>query len=287
VVWATRSAITGNLATSLSAYTYGGGAFSSGEFIAKYSTISNNVACSNAGCAGAGGGVDARGGASISNSTISGNAARSNIGGVRLKSFSASPPTATISNSTISGNRAVTGAVGGVYANIPLTVRSSTIAFNTATSGTSASGLSAKAQYASITVDLNGTLLSNNSFGSTPTASDFGTATAGANTIAVTGSDNLIFAPASGAVLPSGGGLVSACPLLGPLRDNGGTSKTHQLLSHSPAFDVGNDTSTASGAHYDQRGTGFPRSLGMNPDIGALEIDPDDVVFNAGFDGCP
>jgi hypothetical protein len=287
VVWATRSAITGNLATSLSAYTYGGGAFSSGEFIAKYSTISNNVACSNAGCAGAGGGVDARGGASISNSTISGNAARSNIGGVRLKSFSASPPTATISNSTISGNRAVTGAVGGVYANVPLTVRSSTIAFNTAASGTSASGLSANAQYAPITVDLNGTLLSNNSFGNTPTASDFGTATSGANTIAATGADNLIFASASGAVLPSGGGLISACPLLGPLRDNGGSTWTHQLLSHSPALDVGNDTSTATGAHYDQRGTGFPRSLGTNPDIGAFEIDPGDVVFNAGFDGCP
>jgi len=286
-VWATRSSITGNLATSLSASTYGGGVFSNGEFIAKYSAISGNVACPNAGCGGIGGGVVARGGASIGNSTISGNAARSTSGGVSLKSFSASPPVATISNSTISGNRAVTGAVGGVYANVPLTVRSSTIAFNTAASGASASGLSARAQYAPITVDLNGTLLSNNSFGNTPTASDFGTATSGANTIAATGADNLIFAPASGAALPSGGGLVSACPLLGPLRGNGGSTMTHQLLSSSPAIDVGNDTSTATGAHYDQRGTGFPRSLGINPDIGAFETDPGDVVFNAGFDGCP
>jgi hypothetical protein len=103
----------------------------------------------------------------------------------------------------------------------------------------------------------------------------------------VTGADNLIFASASGAILPSGGGLVSACPLLGPLRNNGGSTKTHQLLSHSPAFDVGNDTSTATGAHYDQRGTGFPRSLGINPDIGAFEVDQNEIVFNAGFDGCP
>jgi len=102
----------------------------------------------------------------------------------------------------------------------------------------------------------------------------------------VTGADNLIFASASGAVLPSSG-LVSACPLLGPLRNNGGTTKTHQLFSHSPAFDVGNDTSTATGAHYDQRGTGFPRNLGINPDIGALEVDQNEIVFNAGFDGCP
>jgi hypothetical protein len=75
--------------------------------------------------------------------------------------------------------------------------------------------------------------------------------------------------------------------LLGPLRGNGGSTMTHQLFSGSPAIDVGNDTSTATGAHYDQRGTGFPRSLGMNPDIGAFEIDPGDVVFSAGFDACP
>lgn len=286
-VWATRSSIMGNLATSLSASTYGGGVFSGGEFIAKYSTVSGNVACPNAGCGGIGGGVVAHGGASIGNSTISGNTARTSTGGVNLKSFSASPLSATISNSTISGNRAITGTAGGVYTNGPLTMRSSTIAFNTAAGGASAAGLSARAQYSSITLDLNGTLLSNNSFGSTPTASDFGTATSGANTIATTGADNLIFAPASGAVLPSGGGLVSACPLLGPLRGNGGSTMTHQLLSGSPAIDVGNDTSTATGAHYDQRGTGFPRSLGINPDIGAFEIDPGDVVFNAGFDGCP
>jgi hypothetical protein len=287
VVWITRSTISANLATSLSAATYGGGVFSTGEFLSKYSTVSDNVACPNAGCGGIGGGVVARGGASITNSTISGNTARTSNGGVSLKSFSASPPAATVSNSTISGNRAVIGAVGGVYANVPLTVSSSTIAFNTAASGASASGLSARAQYASITVDLNGTLLSNNSFGNTPTASDFGTAASGANTIAATGADNLIFAPASGTVLPSGGGLVSACPLLGPLRGNGGSTMTHQLLSGSPAIDVGNDTSTATGAHYDQRGTGFPRNLGMNPDIGAFETDPADVLFNAGFDGCP
>lgn len=280
-------AVTNNLATSLTAATYGGGIFSAGEFIAKYSTISGNVACPNAGCAGNGGGVASHGGASIGNSTISGNAARSNVGGVSLTSFSATPPAATIGNSTISGNRAVTGTVGGVYATVPLTVRNSTIAFNTAASGASAAGLSARARYSSITVDLNSTLLSNNAFGSTPAASDFGTAASGANTIAVTGADNLIFAAASGAILPSGGGLVSACPLLGPLRSNGGLTKTHQLLSHSPAFDVGNDTSTATGAHYDQRGAGFPRSLGVNPDIGAFEIDQNEIVFNAGFDGCP
>lgn len=290
-ILAVRSSITDNVATSISSATFGGGAYSDGQFVASYSTISNNVACDNAGCAGTGGGVASHGGAGISNSTISGNAARSIAGGVNLTSFSAIPAS-TISNSTISGNVAVTGSVGGIYSTVPLTVRNSTIAFNTASNGALAAGLAARAQYASITLDINSTLLSNNSFGSTPMASDFWTGAASGKSITVTGADNLIFAPALGAALPSGGGLVSACAMLGPLRDNGGQAnsphtKTHQLLSHSPAFDVGNDTSPASPPHYDQRGTGFPRSQGSNPDIGAVEVDQNEVVFSNGFDGCP
>ena len=284
VVWITRSTVTNNLATSLSAATYGGGVFSAGEFIAKYSTVSGNVACPNAGCSGTGGGVASHGGASIGNSTISGNAARGDVGGVSLTSFSASPPTATISNSTISGNRAVTGSVGGIYSTVPITVSNSTIASNAAASGSRASGLSIRAQYASITATLNSVLISNNAYGASPTERDFSASNAAAYTLVVSGANNLI-ASSSGPAPTNG--LITACALLGPLRDNGGSTKTHQLLSGSPAFDVGNDTSTATGAHYDQRGTGYPRSLGTNPDIGAVEVDQNDVVFNAGFDGCP
>lgn len=284
VVWITRSTVTNNLATSLSAATYGGGVFSAGEFIAKYSTVSGNVACPNAGCSGTVGGVASHGGASIGNSTISGNAARGDIGGVSLTSFSASPPTATISNSTISGNRAVTGSVGGIYSTVPITVSNSTIAFNAAVSGSRASGLSIRAQYASITATLNSVLISNNAYGASPTERDFSASNAAAYTLAVSGANNLI-ATSSGPAPTNG--LITACALLGPLRDNGGSTKTHQLLSGSPAFDVGNDTSSASPPHYDQRGTGFPRSLGINPDIGAVEVDQNEVVFNNGFDGCP
>lgn len=287
-IWATRSTIADNIATSITATTYGGGAFCTGEFIAKYSTIDNNVSCTNAGCGGIGGGVASHGGASIANSTISGNVARSKFGGVSLTSISASPPSTTISNSTISGNRAITGSVGGLYTNSPLIVRNSTIAFNTAGAGSFAAGLAVNANYSSITVDLESALLSNNTYGSTPTASDFSTAITGPYTLVVNGADNLIFASASGAMLPSGGGLVTACPLLGPLRGNGGSTRTHQLFSHSPAIDVGNDTSAATGTHYDQRGTGFLRGSGIAPDIGAYELQQGaDIVFNAGFDGCP
>src|SRR4029079_18484672 len=43
-----------------------------------------------------------------------------------------------------------------------------------------------------------------------------------------------------------------ACPLLGPLRDNGGPTHTHALLSGSIAIDAGDNIAAAS---QDQRGT--------------------------------
>ena len=85
----------------------------------------------------------------------------------------------------------------------------------------------------------------------------------------------------SGIDLPPGVATTGVCPLLGPLRDNGGPTKTHALLSKSPGIDEGD----AGAALYDQRG--FWRVSGLSADIGAYEIDQADVVFNSGFDGCP
>jgi hypothetical protein len=92
-------------------------------------------------------------------------------------------------------------------------------------------------------------------------------------------------------------GDISGCPLLGRLRDNGGLTMTPALLSGSPAIDTGNFVDAEA---FDQRGgagvngmldyyrisgpIGEPNPL---PDIGAYEVQQDDVVFDAGFDGCP
>lgn len=56
-------------------------------------------------------------------------------------------------------------------------------------------------------------------------------------------------------------------PLLGPLRDNGGDTLTHALLTGSPAIDKGDDGSCPA---TDQRG--LPRTQGAACDIGAYEF---------------
>jgi uncharacterized repeat protein (TIGR01451 family) len=66
------------------------------------------------------------------------------------------------------------------------------------------------------------------------------------------------------------GDITDTNPLLGPLQDNGGATRTHALLPGSPAIDAG-----ANGAcpGTDQRGV--PRPQGSSCDIGSYELIPD------------
>jgi hypothetical protein len=64
------------------------------------------------------------------------------------------------------------------------------------------------------------------------------------------------------------GNLVGVDPLLGPLQDNLGLSRTHALSPGSPAINAG---SNPLGLTTDQRGDGFPRVLGGAADMGAYE----------------
>jgi hypothetical protein len=121
--------------------------------------------------------------------------------------------------------------------------------------------------------------MSNNTYADPPVGYDFSISTA-QGPVTVTGSHNLVLH--SSASLPNG--TAHVCPLLGPLRDNGGPTLTHALLSRSPAIDQG----LSGFAGNDQRGTGFLReSPSGSPDIGAYEVQQEDIIFNAGFDGCP
>jgi hypothetical protein len=63
--------------------------------------------------------------------------------------------------------------------------------------------------------------------------------------------------------------IVGQNPLLGPLANNGGPTQTHALLSGSPAIDTGSNPLALS---FDQRGTGFARTVGAQTDIGAFEV---------------
>jgi predicted outer membrane repeat protein len=73
--------------------------------------------------------------------------------------------------------------------------------------------------------------------------------------------------------------LVAGDPRLGPLRDNGGATRTLDLGSGSAAIDAGSDAACPA---QDQRGVTRPQ--GLHCDIGAVETDR---VFADNFDGTP
>lgn len=64
-----------------------------------------------------------------------------------------------------------------------------------------------------------------------------------------------------------GDNLIGVDAKLGPLANNGGTTKTHALLADSPAIDAAAEPEL----QFDQRGEGFPRKIGAAADMGAFE----------------
>jgi Ca2+-binding RTX toxin-like protein len=70
-------------------------------------------------------------------------------------------------------------------------------------------------------------------------------------------------------------------PLLGPLQDNGGSTFTQALLPDSPAIDVGSNPNNLT---TDQRGTGFDRVIGSSADIGAFELNLEEIIDTNGED---
>lgn len=248
----------------------GGGAYVSGYFQALYSTISDNTAFAVGGGAGLGGGVFARGNVDIAASTISGNRADF-VGG--LEFFPAGPYTADIINSTISGNSGTQG-YAGIYTNAPLTLTSTTVAFNHAPFGFA--GASDGVYSAASLLTLQSSIIADNAGPNGP--SDLGGLAAVSNTSA----NNLI--TSSTVDVPFG--TIFACPQLEPLANNGGFNggftRTHALHHTSPAIDQGD----AGILTLDQRDA--PRTAGPQADIGSVEWQPgetDERIFVSGFDG--
>ncbi|HEY2395002.1 MAG TPA: choice-of-anchor Q domain-containing protein [Rudaea sp.] len=277
-----RSTLSGNTAKvqagATSAARGGGAAASTIE--ATASSITGNSATGS--FASDGGGL-ASASASIVASTISGNQADGHGGGIATENLCTGlcvPTSAIINNSTVSGNSA--NITGGFYTRaVTATVRNSTIAFNTAFAGAGilngnlqhfAAGLFS---YGS-PVDIESVLIANNAYGDPAVDSDLSVYAAPS---AVSGANNLIREGNGDA--PSGS-MHGACPLLGPLRDNGGLTKTHALLSGSPGIDAGSNISPD--LPYDQRLAPNVRDNGF-PDIGAYEIQAE-IIFASGMDGC-
>jgi hypothetical protein len=238
-----------------------GGTFKSGLSLQiSNSTFSNNSASSVSG-ASAGGAIGIYGLTSttafeIANSTFSGNSAAV-AGAIQLNS--ASGMSGSIVNSTIAYNSATAGAAGGIYnANATVTLHNSILAVNTASNTTyhDAGGVSLSAGGVS-----------------------------SYNIIGQVGASGLSDGVAGNQV----GTLVDRIdPLLAPLGEYGGKTKTHALKVGSPALDKGKGSLTDL---YDQRG--FNREFDLTDvanggdgyrDIGAYEagVQTTLVVRNSG-----
>ncbi|QBB70422.1 hypothetical protein ELE36_08605 [Pseudolysobacter antarcticus] len=260
---------------------YGGGAYSVGFFNATDSTVSYNVSQATVPGAtrGYAGGLLLSGGSTITGSTIAKNVANSAGGGVLIPGNTAN----YFTNSTISGNTAENSVGGLLGLNGGIYLEHTTIAFNTDGGATFSgkqlsAGFTAYAHNNLIDLGLTATIISNNTSNAAP--SDFRAVNGNtpAKVVNVSGANNLIY----NSVGPIPSGTINGCPLLGALKNNGGPTWTHALMSHSPAIDQ-----RSASLSFDQRGSPFVRMSNGTADIGAFEVQQNDTIFTTEFEGCP
>lgn len=241
----------------------GGVEFRGNNLVLRCSTISGN----QAGFRGGGIAVSAAESAVIESTTISGNAAGSG-GGL------AAEYRLELRNSTISGNSG-----GGAWAYV-YTYPGDEVLFDHATitensgSTTQGDGLYMLALYPE-RVRVRNSIIAGNGSGPDVFAYTYYGASfesLGNNVIGVA-------EPGHGFTNGANGDLVGSVatpvdPLLGPLADNGGPTRTHELLPFSPAIDTADPVTFAP---TDQRG--LPRPAG-SADVGAFERDPGGPIPN-------
>jgi hypothetical protein len=247
----------------------GGGIQSFGTLTVSDSTITDNFSSF-----GGGGILNDHGTLTVSNSTISHNRGGEG-GGIENATNDTESQSTTITNSTISGNTSSTSGGGVCNFSGRTTIKFSTITKNTA-SDRFGSGVASTGDNSARTKVLS-TIISEN----TNTDVDFFSGTTnsfvsnGYNLIGDAGNDG----NARGAFNQTGDQVATAAdpinPMLGPLADNGGPTKTHALAPDSPAIDKG----VSFGTTTDQRGLTRPSNSptianapgGDGSDIGAFE----------------
>jgi predicted outer membrane repeat protein len=189
---------------------------------------------------------------SISNSTISGNRAGGDGGAIATHNDTVIGTTISVDTSTITANRA-SGYSGGIHVGgtglQSLSVTNSVVGANETELPQSASS-----QDIVVPIEV------------TAAYSHIGdSALANSNVNIVSGGS------------PMDSNIIGEDPLLGPLSENGGPTRTHAILSGSPLLDA-----ASPGVHprdnnlplpsADQRGPGYARSSGVASDIGAYEF---------------
>jgi len=234
----------------------GGGIYNDGTLTLTDCTVSSNTAPIY------GGGIynHGSGALNIYSSTISGNTT-TNSGSAGGGIYNSG--TVSMWNSTVSGNTSDYG--GGIYNNTSITLSQCTVSSNTATyyGGGIWNGANS---------DLKSTIVADNT---APIGPDFDNAldSYGYNLIEDVKDCTIT------EIVNSGTDLTGVTPNLGPLRNNGGSTQTHALLSGSPTIDAGDCTDKdGNPVTTDQRGVKRPQ--GSQCDIGAYEVEVPQVFAN-------
>ncbi|WP_158222621.1 Ig-like domain-containing protein [Rhodopirellula sp. MGV] len=234
------------ISENTSFYSGGGVAVQNGSLLIDGSTLANNRS-GVSGLYGGGGGLWMAGReAYLVNTTISGNTALYGNGGGMMSRTGSGP--VHLINSTIANNaagRSPTGAPlfgGGLFA-----ISGQTLVINTIFDGNTAPGTSSVSMPSDV---------------SDPNQSVFSLG------------NNLVSDPSNASLFNAVGDLVGQDARLAPLQDNGGPTRTHALLTGSPALDAGapdgqNPAPNLSIPTVDQRGFGRPTFGAV--DIGAFE----------------
>ncbi len=262
-----NSVVTGNGEVGFGYFngdSFGGGIYFSGTSL----TITDSTVAGNSADVGGGIYVTNGGSASMTNSTIGDNTAMGGYGGgLHLNNATATLTNCTVSQNTARGGDFPTG--GGIFVNeaSTLTLNNSTIANNQLSVGEipslstvgSAGVSNGDYVFTGGTVNVRNSLIAGNTLAFYGHSVDFaGTLTSqGYNFIGNTRRTQI-----TGVTT---GNIVNANPLLGPLADNGGPTKTHALLTGSGAINTGN---TATSPTTDQRGAARVGTA----DIGAFEF---------------
>ena len=252
--------------------TSGGGGilFNGGASFGTYRLTECEIRENDASTAGnpLGGGIDNEGGnVSIQRCAIVDNTATFRGGGIQNQGFGSM----TIVNSTIAGNSAGTTGIGGAIRNLlPLTLVNCTIVGNSAQTAGNVSRSGG-------TINLQNTIIAGGILlgvgGSGPDING-----GGFNSLDY----NLIEDTATGTITgTTTHNLTGVSPMVGPLADNGGPTRTLALLPGSPAIDAGSavtDPLTSLALAVDQRGNRRPADeppaggSGNASDIGAFEF---------------
>jgi len=201
--------------------------------------------------------------ANITNSLISNNVVTGGGGGLALSGVTGN--TTNITNTTISGNSTSdTGSIGGGITTDSPSSYLINLAQVTITQNTTQEGGGGGIWYGGGIVNLRNSILAGNTaFGSTDADCKADIVSQNYNIIEDTDGCNI-----TGITTDN---VINTNPLLDPLADNGGFTKTHALQSLSPALDAIPNLANGCGNAYLQDQRGAPRPQNGSCDIGAFE----------------